>query len=181
MRTHSIVGAILLLASGACAGSQAEQVRDARMEQAEARAQSEVKQADENAEARDRAIEQRHDAVTQNMEATNPPSESAAEDMVQVSKDRMQYQSDAKTKLDKLGARLNEAREKLTVLGGRAPTGLKTEFTTATNEYNMLQKDVKNLDKTPASSWEATTEQLEKRMASLDDRVEDLTDRIEDV
>jgi hypothetical protein len=181
MRTHSIVGAILLLASGACAGSQAEQVRDARMEQAESRAQSDEKQAEQNASARENAIEQRHETVANNIEATNPPGKSSEENMVNISEERMQYQSDAKTKLDKLGARLNEAQEKLTVLGGRAPTALKTEFTTATDEYKMLQQNVKDLDRTPASSWEATTEQLEKRMASLDDRVEHLTDRIEDV
>jgi hypothetical protein len=181
MRTHSIVGAVLLLASGACAGSQAEQVRDARMEQAEARAQSDTEQAEKNATARENAIEQRHESVANNIEATNPPGKGAEEHMVQVSEERMKYQSDAKTKLDKLGARLNEAREKLTVLGGRAPTALKGEFATASDEYNLLQEDVKELDRTPASSWEATTEQLDKRIATLDDRVEDLEDRIEDV
>jgi hypothetical protein len=181
MRTHSIVGALLILTGGACAGSQAEQVRDARMEQADARAEADAKTADENGTARENAIEQRHENVSENLQATNPPGESGAQDMVQVSEERMQYQSDAKTKLDKLGARLIAAREKIGVLGGRAPTELKGELATASQQYKMLENDVKTLDKTPASSWESTTEQVDKRMASLEDRVDDLTDRIEDV
>jgi hypothetical protein len=93
----------------------------------------------------------------------------------------MKYQSEAKTKLDKLGARLTSAREKIAVLGGRAPIALKGELATAAQQYKMLENDVQTLDKTPASSWESTTEQVEKRMASLEDRVDDLTDRIQDV
>jgi chromosome segregation ATPase len=181
MRTHSIVGTLLILAGGACAGSQADKVRDARMEQADARAEAETKTAENNGDARENAIEQRHENVSENIQATNPPGERAAQDMVQVSKERMQYQSEAKTKLDKLGARLSAAREKVAVLGGRAPTALKGELATAAQQYKMLENDVQTLDKTPASSWESTTEQVEKRMASLEDRVDDLTDRIEDV
>jgi hypothetical protein len=181
MRTHSIVGALLLLTGSACAGSQAEQVRDARMEQADARADSDTKVAEEKGTARENAIEQRHENVSENIAATNPPGEGAAQNMVQVSEERMQYQSDAKTKLDKLGARLTAAREKIAVLGGRAPIALKGELATASQQYKMLEDDVQTLDKTPASSWESTTNQVEKRLASLEDRVDDLTDRIEAV
>jgi hypothetical protein len=181
MRTHSIVGALLILTGSACAGSQAEQVRDARMEQADARAEVDTKVAEDKGTARENAIEQRHENVSENLHVTNPPGESAAQDMVQVSEKRLQFQSEAKTKLDKLGARLTAAREKVAVLGGRAPTALKSELATAAQQYKMLEDDVQTLDKTPASSWESTTDQVEKRMASLEDRVDDLTDRIEDV
>jgi hypothetical protein len=181
MRTQSIIGALLIVAGSACAGSQAEQVRDARMEQADAREASDINAAEKTGEARDEAIEQRHEVVSDNMAATNPPGESAAQDMVKVSEERLKYQSDAKTKLDKVGAKLNAAREKITILGGRAPTALKGELATANQEYKTLSDDVQTLDKTPASSWEATTEQVEKRMANLEDRVDDLTDKIENV
>ncbi|HET6332378.1 MAG TPA: hypothetical protein VFG30_04160 [Polyangiales bacterium] len=181
MRTPMIIGALLIVAGSACASSQAEQVRDARMEQADAREKADAKVADNEGKARDEAIEQRHEVVSDNLQATNPPGEGAAQDMVKVSEERMQFQSDAKTKLDKLGARLSAAREKITVLGGRAPISLKEELATTSQQYKTLSDDVKTLDKTPASSWEATTEQVEKRMASLGDRVDDLTGKIEDV
>jgi hypothetical protein len=181
MRTQSIVGALLILTGSACAGSQAEKVRDARMEQADARAEAETTTAENKGSARENAIEQRHEKVSENIEATNPRGEGAAQDMVQVSEERMKYQSEAKTKLDKLAARLTSAREKIAVLGGRAPIALKGELATAAQQYKMLENDVQTLDKTPASSWESTTEQVEKRMASLEDRVDDLTDRIQDV
>jgi hypothetical protein len=181
MRTPSIVCTVLILAGGACAGSQADQVRDARMEQADAKADAEMQLAEDDGTARDKAIEQRHEAVNNSMEATNPPGKAAEEDMVSVSEDRMKFQSDAKTKLDKLGARIDSAREKITVLGGKAPTALKSELATASHEYKGLADDVSALDQTPATSWEATTNNVEKRIASLDERVDELTDKIEDV
>lgn len=181
MRAQSVIGALLILTGSACASSQAEQVRDARDEQANARQDSQTQLAEQNGEARDKAIEQRHDAVSSNIDATNPPGESGAQNLVQVSEERLKYQSDKKTELDKVGAKIEAAREKLTVLGGKAPTALREELATTSQQYKNLQDDVKSLDKTPASNWEARTDQVDKQLSLLKDRVDDLTDKIEDV
>lgn len=181
MRAQLIVGALLIVTGSACAGSQAEQVKDARMERADQQQSSDTQIAEANGEARDKAIEQRHETATDNISATNPPAEGAEKELVQVSEERLKFQSDAKTELDKVGAKLNAAREKLTVLGGKAPTSLREELATTSQQYKSLSDDVKTLDKTPTTSWEARTDQVEKRLTQLKDRVEDLTDKIEDV
>jgi len=181
MRAKSIVGAVLIIAGSACASSQAEQVRDARDEQADARQKSETQIAEENGDARDKAIEQRHDAASDNISAANPPGESGQKELVQVSEDRLKFQSETKTELDKVGAKLDAAREKLTILGSRAPTSLREELATTSQQYKSLQDEVKTLDRTPTTSWESRTDQVKKGLSQLKDRVESLTDKIEDV
>jgi chromosome segregation ATPase len=179
MTKHSILSAVLILA--ACAGSHDEQVRDARMEQADARAAAQKRVADENAEARKRAIEQRYNAVSANLEATNPSAKEAKQEHADVSKERLEYQSDAKKKLDELGADLNEAHAKIEALGSEAPISIKSDFVKTTEQYKTLADEVKSLDKTPPSIWKATTEQVDERMSRLEDRIDDLMDDIEDV
>lgn len=183
MKKQSILGAVLILtgSASACAGSHSDQVQDARMKEADELAASDKQVADENAKSRDRAIEQRYNAVSANLEATNPPDKSAAQEHANVSKERLEYQSDAKTKLDKLGAELNEAHAKIEILGGKAPSSIKSEFVTTTEQYKSLEDEVKSLDKTPPSEWKATTNQVDKRMSNLEDRIDDLIGKIEDV
>lgn len=182
MRTHLLVSIVsILTGASACASSQAEQVKDARMEQTEARAQADENAIEQRSASREDAVERAYDSQEQNIAAANQPGENASQQLVEVSKDRAIYQSEAETRLDKLGVRIDAATEKLTVLGSRAPTSLKTELKTATQEYNMLKQDVSKLDKTPTTDWEPMTTKLEDRMTALDSRVDDLTESIEDV
>jgi hypothetical protein len=172
---------VLALASGACASSQGEQVKDARMEQADALADRRAEAVDEQASARNNDIEKRHDVAAEQIAESNTPGKSATQDLADVSEERTLYQSKAKAKLDKLAVRINAAHEKLVALGPKAPTGLQTDLQTAVEEHKLLERDVANLRTAPASSWEATTDKLEHRMSSLDDRVSKLTDKIQDV
>jgi hypothetical protein len=169
-----------LLAIG-CASSQGEQVRDARMEQTEAQAQANSDAIDKQSEARTDAIEEHGDAREDAVAQANKPGENATETLVGVEKDRAVYQSEAQAKLDKLAIRINAAQQKIAVLGGKAPVGLKDRLQTAAQEHNMLKRDITNLNQTPASDWESTTERIEQRMATLDDRVNQLSESIEDV
>ena len=151
------------------------------MEQTDARADVKDDAVEQRSASREDAVERAYDAQQQNIAASNQPGEQASQALSEVSKDRTVYQSEAATRLDKLGVRIDAATEKLNVLGSRAPTSLKTELKTAKTEYNMLKQDVSKLDKTPTTDWESMTSKLEERMAALDERVEDLTESIEDV
>jgi chromosome segregation ATPase len=181
MRTQWIVCAGVTLLASACAGSQGEEVRDARMEQAEARADANETAVEEQATAREDVIEQRHEQHAANIENRNAPGEEASEDMADITQQRAEFRSEAKEELDKLAVRISAAEEKLLVLGGRAPTQLKGEFATTLQQYKTLERDVTDLEETPPVAWESTTEAIDKRMATLDDRVEELTDAIDDV
>jgi hypothetical protein len=171
----------LVLAAGACAGSQAEQVKDARMEQAAAHADNRENRVEQASSAREESLDKAYDRRGESIAAANPPAEGAAEELNEVAKDRALYQSQAETRVDKIGVRIDEAAKKINLLGNRAPIGLSTQLKTATTEYQMLRKDIGELERTPTTSWESMTSNLDKRLSALDSRVEDLQDQIEDV
>lgn len=181
MRTQTGLRVMLPLLAIGCASSQGEQVRDARMEQTEAQAEATSDAIDTQSSARTDAIEQRSDAREASVEQANQPGENATQTLVGVDKDRAVYQSEAQAKLDKLAIRINAAQQKIAVLGGKAPVGLKDRLQTAAQEHNMLKRDITNLNQTPPSDWESATERIEQRMATLDERVSQLSESIEDV
>jgi len=93
MRKQLIVCSVsLLTGAAACAGSQAEQVKDARMEQTDARADATETSVERAAESREAATERAYDAIEQNIAAAKPPGESATQELAEVSKDRTLYQ-----------------------------------------------------------------------------------------
>lgn len=174
MRSHWMTGVVLALAGAACASSQGEKVRDARMEQAEHNADAREKAVEHNESAREDAIERNADQARDN--ASKPQKE-----LIGVSEDRAKYQSEAQAHLEKLGVRIDEAQQKLNALGARAPLALKSELATTTQQYKTLQRDVNDLSATPPDNWEATTHKVDAGLSSLDKRVSDLADDIKDV
>lgn len=181
MRTHSLIGFVVVLAAGACASSQGEQVRDARMEQAEAQADLREEAAENTAATREDSVAQQADNARANVEATGSPSEGADKELIDVSEKRAEYQTQAKARLQKIAIRIDEAQQKLSALGNRAPTALKGELTTTTQQYKSLERDVMGLDRTLPDNWESTTSSLDQRFSTLDERVSDLAENIENV
>jgi chromosome segregation ATPase len=171
----------LLLAVGACAGSQAEQVKDARMEQAEARAEANERSVEQAAELRQESVDTAHDVRGERIADANRPGENASEELNEISRERVKYQTEAQTRVSKLGVQIDEAAKKVNVLGDRAPTKLRSELKAATTEYTMIKQEVDKLNRTQTTDWESKTSQLDTRISALDSRVEDLQDSIDDV
>jgi chromosome segregation ATPase len=181
MRTPMIFCAGLTLLGSACASSQGERVADARMEQVEARADAKDTTVENEAAARQAVIDRGHEQASDNVASANGSSEGADQELVQVSEERAEFQSEAKEKLDKLEVRIEAAQEKLSALGGKAPTALKGELLTTIQQHKMLEQDVIDLQRTAPSSWESATDAIDERIAMLDTRVEELSDEIDDV
>jgi hypothetical protein len=172
--------ACLLVITSACGASQGEQVRDARMERAEERAEAQDDAADRRAERREEAADQRFDATEERVEASDQPGAEQTKELVEISKERKDYQLDAQARLDKLSTRINTAQQKIQVLGAQAPLKLRTELQTAGKQYDSLKEDVEELDETPPELWESATKQLEERESGLEERVSQLEDSIDD-
>jgi len=169
----------LLVASG-CASTQSEEVRDARMERADERADAQENSVERREDARDESVEQRYDNKEERVEASDRPGEDGTEDLVEVSKERAQYQSEAQARVEKLGTRINTAQSKIHILGADAPLSLKNELQTAAKQYDEIKGVVSVLDQTPPSEWEHATQKLEQREEGLDARVTKLEDKIDD-
>lgn len=170
-----------MLIAGGCGGSnQGQEVRNAQMEQVDERAEAQEDAVDRQQSAREERMDERYDkredAVSQNQ-----PGEGASQDLVQASKDRAEYKSNAKARLDKLGVRLNAAQEKLNIMGAKAPATLKSELQTSAKEYENVKQDVMRLDQTPPDNWEGATSRVEEGQSELEDRIDKLEDKIDDV
>jgi chromosome segregation ATPase len=182
MHKYLIVSSVtLIVAAGGCAASQAEQVKDARMEQAEADAQRSQEGVERAGAAREAAVDDAHDARGDRIAAVDPPAEGATQELNAVARERAKYQTQTQTRVGKLGVRIDAAAKKIDVLGTRAPIGLKTQLETATTEYNLLKTDVAKLEKTPTTDWEAATAKIESQISALDSRLGDLDNQIDDV
>jgi hypothetical protein len=169
------------MASAACAESQAEQVRDARMEQANARADATEKNVEQSAEAREKSLKLEYDARQEAIAREKQPAAGATQDLNDIAKVRALYRTQAATRVDKLGVRIHEAAQKIDVLGSKAPTTLRTELSTATTEHDTLKQDIDKLDNSRTTDWESLKSQIDQRLSSLDARVSDLNDSIEKV
>ena len=170
-----------VMASAACAGSQGDQVKNARMEQVEANADATVNGVEHNSEAREKTLNREYDARQQNIAAANRPDEAASKDLNALSKDRAKYESQTETRVQTLGVRINEAAKKIDVLGAKAPTRLRTELNTAATEHHLLKADVDKLNNPGTADWEALKSEIDDKLSKLDSRVKDLNDAIGDV
>lgn len=174
------LGCLLLIASGCGGTSQGEKVRDARMARVDEHAEARQDAADRREDAREDAIDQRYDNKEAQVEASNRPGEEGSEELVEVSKERAEYQADARARLEKIATRIGAAQKKVQVLGAQAPFKLKTELQTAAKQYDLVKQEVQQLDQTPPDKWEGTTKQLEAHESGLDDRVSEIEDSIDD-
>jgi hypothetical protein len=150
------------------------------MERVDERADAQENAVERREDARDDAVEQRYDNKEQRVEASDRPGEDGSEKLVEVSKERAQYKSEAQARVEKLGTRLNTAQKKIEILGAQAPLTLRSELQTAAKQYEEIKEDVSELDQTPPSNWEHATQKLEQREEGLDERVTKLEDSIDD-
>src|ERR1700712_3837167 len=179
MQKHLMILTVsALMASAACAGSQADQVKDARMKQVEANSDATVNGVEHNSEAREKSLNREYDARQENIAAANRPDENASEDLNAISRDRAKYQSQAEARVEKLGVRINEAAKKIDILGPKAPTGLRTELKTAATEHHLLKADIDRLNNSRTTDWESLKSEFDDKLSKLDTRVKDLNDSI---
>jgi len=170
----------LPLFAAACAGSHAEQVRDARMERVEAQEDSQKELVEERGAQRKEALDQQYKAREEGVEAQDTPGTEQSAKLLELSKERSDYQSAKRTQLDKLAVRINAAQQKLSVLGERAPTKLRGELQSALTEHQTLQTEMGALSQVRSTNWEQETKRLNERLSGLESRVDTLDDNIED-
>jgi hypothetical protein len=180
MQKSSLVHALWPLMALGCASSQADKVNDARMDAVSARADATEHGVDQQAAARKENIEQQADARDKNLSAANQPGEQADKKLVGVSEDRALYQSKVTARLDKLAVRINEAQQKIAVLGTRAPTSLKDQLKTSAEEHDLLKQQIMGLRDLPPTDWDRTTHAIDQQLSSLDERVTHLAKSIDD-
>lgn len=179
MKARWILVSLPLLAA-ACAESHAEQVRDARLERVDEQADAKKEQAEQRADARDKALDQQYQAREDSVEAKGGPGSDQSEELLKLSKERSDYQSQKREQLDKLAVRIQAAQKKISVLGDRAPTKLHSELQAAQTEHQNLQNELSQLSSVRSNGWETEKKRLDDRISGLDSRVGRLSSDIDD-
>lgn len=166
---------------GACAGNQAEQVQDARMKQVEETSDARANAVENQGDQEKKAVDKSYDAERKAEEHSDVAGSEQSAKLTGLAKDRADYQTETQTKLDKIAVRIQEVQQKVNVLGGRAPTQLRTDVQTAATEHRTLQQELSNLERVQPQSWEPSKDRLEQRISQLQDRVSKIDDEIDDV
>jgi hypothetical protein len=180
MRTQAVVSWLLCVSAAACASSQAEQVRDARMEQIDAQTVARTRVIEDRQRAREEAIERNYDSAKANVERGPQPDKEAANDALDASEERALYQSKAVGRMDTIRVRIDAARNKLPSAKPSAQELLRRELLSSESEYQGLQQKVQNFPSAPTDDWESAMESLDDRITQLNERVKSLTAAIED-
>lgn len=166
---------------GACAGSQAEEVQDARMKRVEETSDARAQAVENQADQQRKNVDQSYDAQRKALEHSDVAGSEQSAKLTDLAKDRADYQSETQTKLDKIAVRIQEAQQKVNVLAGRAPTQLRTDVQTAAEQHRTLQQDLSNLQNVQPQSWGPSKDRLEERISQLQDRVSKIDNEIDDV
>ncbi|MDB4985542.1 MAG: hypothetical protein JWN04_720 [Myxococcaceae bacterium] len=182
MANHSILTLALPLAlSVACAQSQGEKVRDARMEQVDAQTQANLAAVDQKYRAGGEVVQQQYNEEKHAISQAKPPAEGATEELATISKERTDYQNHAQVRLEKVQVRFEAAKQKLDILGPRAPSNLQTMLQTVQTEHHTILQDVVKLGSVSPDSWGSSKSSIEERLSDLEGRVTKLNGAIEDV
>ncbi|MEY4577344.1 MAG: hypothetical protein RL701_2047 [Pseudomonadota bacterium] len=174
------VAAILFGGAGACASSShGEQVRDARIAQADDTAHARERAVEDTAEQRAEAIDQRYDTMRKEVSNSDQPDADESERLLKLSQERAEYQSDAQEQLDKLAVRIDAAQQKISVLGEQAPANLRDQLRTTRQEHLTIEQELASLRAVRSPSWDSDKDRIESRISELKDRVGKLNDAIE--
>lgn len=175
-----VIVSLLCVSATACASSQAEQVRDARMEQIDAQTVARTRVIEDRQEAREEAIERNYDSAKANVERGGQPNKEAAKDALEASEERALYQSKAVGRMETIRVRIDAARNKLPTAKLSAQEPLRRELLSSESEFQGLQQKVQNFPNAPADDWHRAMESLDDRITQLNERVKSLTAAIED-
>jgi hypothetical protein len=180
MRIQSMMCLILSVGGAACASSQADQVRDARMEQIDEQTVARTRVVEDRQEARENAIEQNYDSAKTNVDDSRSGDKDAAHDRLEASEERALFQSKSVGRLETIRVRIDAARKKLGVASTPTKAPLQRELSALETEYQHMQQEVQAFPNAPNENWESAMEALDARLTHLNTRVKSLTGSIEE-
>lgn len=179
MRIHGMMCLLLSVSGIACASSQADQVRDARMEQIDAQTVARTRVIEERQDAREEAIEQNYDSAKTNVDNSKRGDKDAAQNMLETSEERALFQSKSVGRLETIRVRMDAARKKLEMAEPARRQQLSRELDAVEKEYQHMQQEVQAFPNAPEENWQASMEALDSQLTHLNTRVKSVTGFIE--
>lgn len=178
MRTYSWICAVLVLTGTACgASTQAQRVREARIENIDQQTVAKTRAIEDKQQARQNVIERNHDLAKANL--PKDQDNATSEQNLALSEDRALYESKARGRIDTIGVHLEAARKKVGAQNGRAPEDMRAKLEALEAVKDRLDQEVRDLPSTPDAKWQYEKQAVDSRLTSLNERVKDLTKQIE--
>jgi hypothetical protein len=179
MRIHGMMCLLLSVSGIACASSQADQVRDARMEQIDSQTVARTRVIEERQDAREDAIEQNYDSAKTNVDNSKRGDKDAAHGLLDSSEERALFQSKAVGRVETIRVRIDAARKKLEMAEPARKELLSRELDAVEREYQHMQQEVQAFPNAPEANWEASMEAIDSQLTHLNTRVKSVTGSIQ--
>ena len=166
---------VLAASTFGCASDPNKDVKDARIQEIEAKTDSK----DDSAEAQRKQAEHaaevqraQSDGLAANQYAGAPASRERAEAENKMTEERKSYQAKARERLQKLDARAAEAKAKIEAARGKAPTDARRQLETVSTQRGLVMTDMDRLATVSNDAWKDATSSLDTKL----DDLEKLTD-----
>lgn len=175
MKTATVISAtlVLVLPLAACSGDRNKQVDEATVTEAEAARSEREAQVDLAKKQQDKAIEAQRPR-TENLPEASQQRAKAESARVE---DRQKLIADARARLQKVDARLDEARVKLQVSRGRTPTEVNSELERSKKLSASLSSDIEHLLQVSNDAWASETKRIDSRLDDLEKSASDVSSK----
>ena len=118
--------------------------------------------------------------VTENKADAKMSEVSALENKVEMSEDRQVYTTEARTRLQKIDIRLDEAEAKADIKDESSRIDFDNAIKAAKDERAEIENDFEGISEVPDESWDDTVARMNDKLDSLENRVDELIDMIEE-
>ena len=162
MKTTTVLSLAVLLV--ACASDPNKQLKEATAEEADAnRAQREA-QINQEKKQEDTRLE----AIKPDTTNMSPASEQRAKAQSSMGEDRQKFENDARARLQKIQAHLDESRQRLQIARGSAPTSIHDKLDETTRLAGDLSGQLGHLSEVSNEAWAGEKKRIEARLGELE-------------
>lgn len=169
MKTTTALALTALLVAG-CASDQNKQLKEATAQEAAATRTQREAQIDEAKKQEDTRLE----AIkpdTGNMPAA---SQQRAKAQSEMGEERQKFENDARARLQKVQARLDEARQRLQLAGGNAPSSIRDKLDGTAHLADSLSSQIGHLSQVSDDGWSSEKKRIEERLGEIESSADDV-------
>ena len=168
MKTTTALSLAVLLV--ACASDPNKQLKEATAQEAEANRAQQEAQINASKKQEDTRLE----AIKPDTTNMPPASEQRAKAQSNMGEDRQKFENDARARLQKIQGRLDEARQRLQIARGNAPTSIHDKLNDTTRLAGDLSSHLDHLSEISNDTWAGEKKRIEDRLGELESSADDV-------
>ncbi|MDB5212959.1 MAG: hypothetical protein JWO86_886 [Myxococcaceae bacterium] len=182
MKTTTLLSLTLVLVAplvaaqlAGCASDPNKRIKDASaQEAAEMRAEQEA-QIEHTKKQEDKRI----DAMKPETTNLPPASEERAKAQADMGEERQKFGNDARARLQKVQARLEESRQKLQLAGGDVPTSIHDQLNQTSKLANNLSDRIDHLPQVSNDRWSSEKKRLDDQLSDVEKSTDDVKSKVD--